>query len=189
MLGRTLGTFGLVLLFISAIILVALSFTLGLKHPAPWILLSILLAIPLVHNLYISSRFIRWKKKYSVGIPSIDDDHKKLINLINQLQNANYYFVDKDHERQALNELIDYTKYHFDREEKLMQKFAYPEYEAHQDQHKKMIAKVNAIVEDYEVNADHAINDTVKFLRNWLINHIRKTDMAYKEFFSDKNVI
>lgn len=189
MLGRTLSTFGLVLLFIGALILVALSFSLGPAHPAPWILLAILLAIPLIHNLYISSRFIRWKSKYSVGVPSIDDDHKKLINLINQLQNANYYFVDKEYERQALNELIDYTKYHFDREEKLMQKFGYPDLEPHLEQHKQMINKVNRMVEDYEANAEHAIDNTVKFLRNWLINHIRKTDMAYKEFFSDKNVM
>ncbi len=179
----------MVLAIVAGVVTLIFTFiSLGLMHPAPWIILAIIIIIPILHSKYVSSGYVRWKDSYSVDIPSIDDDHKRLINLINQLQSAIHYYQSKEFEEKALKELIDYTKFHFDREEKLMQEHNYPGYEEHVKQHGSMVNKVNDIVANYSQDSEETICETVKFLRDWLINHIQKTDQQYVEFFKDKGV-
>ncbi len=79
---KSMGTFGLFLLTVTAIVMVGLGFLMGPTHPLPWIMLVILIAIPFIHNKMISSQYMVWKDDYSVGIEAMDNDHKKLLNLI-----------------------------------------------------------------------------------------------------------
>jgi hemerythrin-like metal-binding protein len=178
-----------VLIFVSGIVAAILTFmSLGLASPVPWVLIAGIVAIPIIYTRYSQSRIVTWDPSYSVGVTVLDDDHKHLIHLINKLESASNYYTGGDFEKKALQEVIDYTKYHFEREETLMKDNDYPDYENHIKVHKKMIEKVNQIVEDYKKNTDNAIDETVKFLRAWLINHICKTDKEYKSFFKEKGV-
>jgi hemerythrin len=54
-------------------------------HPVPWIILAVMIAIPIYSNRKEKSFYVTWKDEYSVGIEAIDDDHKQLLYLINQL--------------------------------------------------------------------------------------------------------
>ncbi len=178
-----------VLALVAGAVGVVLSFmTFGPAHPVPWIILAIIIIIPFLYNKFASDGYVHWNDKYSVNIPSIDDDHKRLIVLINQFISSTHYYNSKEFEQKALHELVDYTKYHFDREEKLMQDNGYPDYEEHHKQHEIMIKKVNEVVAKYTQNSETTVTETVDFLRDWLINHIQKTDQQYMSFFKDKNI-
>jgi len=186
---KTLTTFTMVLAFVAGLVGAVLTFiSLGFTSPVPWLLIAGVVAIPFIYKKYISARTITWEPSYSVGVAALDDDHKHLINLINQLESAIHYYTGKEFEQKALQEVVDYTNYHFEREEKLLKENNYPDFDDHVAKHRKMVEKVNEAVEAYKNNPDHAISDTVEFLRCWLINHICKTDMEYKEFFNDKGI-
>ena len=186
---RTLITFAMVLAFVAGLVAIVLTFTsLGFTSPVPWVLIVGVVAIPFIYKKYIAARAINWDPSYSVGVTSLDDDHRHLINLINQLESAIHYYTGKEFEQKALQEVVDYTKYHFEREEKLMKENNYPDFDNHVAKHREMIEKVNQSVEDYKNDPDHAISDTVEFLRSWLINHICKTDREYTSFFNDKGI-
>ncbi len=161
---------------------------LGFSSPIPWLFLLVIGVIIAVTRIRENSRFVTWKDEYSVGIESIDNDHRKLLNLINQLQTAVYYQTGRQFEQEALKALVDYTKTHFDREEKLMSDHDYPGFENHQFEHHKMIVKVEQFVTTYQKEGHKVIKDIAEFLRHWLINHINKTDKAYSSYLRDKGV-
>lgn len=185
---RSLGTFGMVLLMVIALIIVGLGFIIAPETPLPWIMLIIVIAIPFVHNKMVGTRYLVWKDEYSVGIEEMDNDHKKLLNLINQLQTAVHYYTGKEFEEKALDELIDYTKTHFKKEEKLLEDNDFADLEAHKLQHQQFIDKINLSVEQYKQNSDVTIIDTLKFLKEWLIKHINGTDKEYGKILNEKGI-
>jgi hemerythrin-like metal-binding protein len=129
---------------------------------------------------------VDWKDEYSVGIESIDQQHKKLINLINMLQTSVDYSTGEEFERECLAAVVDYTKTHFVYEEGLMSQYGYPDFEAHKAQHQKMINKVDELLSAYEERPESAMQDTLDFLKQWLIRHINGTDKQYSEFLLGK---
>ena len=129
-----------------------------------------------------------WRDEYSVGVTEIDQQHRKLVNLINQLQTAVDYSTGEEFEREALDELVDYTKTHFSYEEDLMEQHGYPDFEPHRAQHQKMIKQVDEVLAEYAVDKEAAMNDALDFLREWLIKHINGTDKEYSSFLISKGV-
>ena len=170
------------------IVAIFLGFLSGFNNPISWILIGILLMTPMVYNRTHKPSIILWKEEYSVGIESLDNDHKKLISLLNQFTTAYDYAMSEVYERQALNDLLDYTKYHFAREEKLLESFDYPDFQAHQKQHQEMIKEVEVLVEKYNTEGHKALNEISNFLKNWLINHINGTDKHYSEHLIKNDV-
>ena len=185
-MNRHMSMFGVALLILTLITAIILGLMAGPTSPLTWGLVAILVIIPFIHRKMSSRRFLEWKDDYNVGIDSIDQQHRKLVNLINQLQTAVDYSTGEQFEREALNELVDYTKTHFAHEEGLMEKFGYPDFEPHKAQHKKMIAKVEEVLAEYEQNQDRAMNNALSFLKHWLINHINGTDKQYSSFLIEK---
>ena len=185
---RNLIMLGMAILVISLITLIIFGFLSGISNPIAWISLLTLIAVVLLHNKIVKKRYLEWKDNYSVGIESIDNDHKKLIHLINNLQTAIDYKTDKQFERQTLDEVIDYTQYHFKREEDLMESNGYPDLIPHKPTHAKLIEEVNHYVEKYEKDDDAAIEALLAYLKLWLIKHINGTDQEYSEFLISKGV-
>ena len=187
-MNRQLSMFGVALLILILITSVILGMAAGPTSPLTWLLVAFLIAIPFIHKRLTSRRYIEWQASYSVGIDSIDQQHKKLVNLINQLQTAVDYSTGEEFEREALDALVDYTKSHFGHEEALMQKYGYPGYEPHTGEHKKMIREVDNLLAEYDKDPEQAIRHALNFLREWLINHINGTDKQYSGFLRDKGV-
>ena len=185
---RAMGTLGLVLLTVTGIVMIGLGFLLGPTHPLPWIMVVIVIAIPFIHNKMMSNRYLVWKDEYSVGIEAMDNDHKRLLNLINQLQTAVHYYTGKEFEEKALDELIDYTKTHFKREEQLLEDNDYADLAAHKEQHKQFIDKVNGLVEQYKKDSDTTVIEALDFLKDWLIKHINGTDKEYGKVLNEKGI-
>ena len=187
-MNRHLKTFGLALLMLSLITAVILGLVAGPTSPLTWALVAILVAIPFVYRKLSEKRYIKWKDDYSVGIDSIDQQHKKLISLINQLTTAVDYSTGEEFEREALAELVDYTKTHFTYEEGMMEDNGYPDFVAHRAQHRVMIAEVDAVLAEYEKDHDTAMRHAVDYLKDWLINHINGTDKQYSSYLIGKGV-
>ena len=187
-IGKHLITFGMAILIVSLIALIVTGFSSGISILLPWISLAVLIVVIWASNKITKNRYLTWKDSYSVGIESIDNDHKKLIHLINNLQTAVDYKTDKLFERQTLDEVIDYTHYHFDREEEFMEKYDYPDFVPHKAKHKEMIEKVNEFVLEFETDEEDSIQSLLAYLKSWLINHINGTDKEYSEFLISKGV-
>ena len=185
---KSFQTFGLSLFIVLAFLVIGIGFLFGIDNPVPWIMIAILLALPFIHKKMTARKFVSWDDSLSVGIQAIDDEHQKLLSLINNLQTSVLYPTGESFERQALAELVDYTKYHFGREEKLMRENGYPDFEPHKQQHEEMISKVGDYMRAYEKDRESTIDDLTRFLKTWLIDHIAGTDQKYSRFLRDKGV-
>ncbi len=131
---------------------------------------------------------IVWDDSYSVGVKSIDFQHKKLIDMINSLIDANELKVDSEVISDTLLQITDYADYHFKAEEKLMSEAGYPNLPEHRKEHVFFKKKtVSLLVDTFEAK-DSVPEDLLRFLKEWLIDHILKTDMQYKEFFKEKGI-
>ncbi|KAF0152290.1 MAG: Hemerythrin HHE cation binding region [Ignavibacteria bacterium] len=133
---------------------------------------------------------IQWKEIFSVNISKIDSQHKKIIDLINELHDKMKEGKGKEKESlsQILNELAVYTANHFKTEEELFYKYKYPNTEAHILEHKKLVDKVLQIKADFESGKVVLTLDVMDFLKDWLSNHISGTDKAYTAFLNAKGV-
>jgi hemerythrin len=169
-------------IIISSLILVSLllSFLTNPVSPTPWLLLLTLCLMPLIRQKHIKQ--IKWSKEYSIGIEYIDQDHKKLLHLLNQFSIAYDYAQCEEFEREALEDLVSYTKYHFKREEKLMEDYGYPGLEEHQVEHQAMIDKVEEYVTIYNREGHDSLKQVTNLLTYWLINHIQESDKQYRDY-------
>ncbi|MCK5917686.1 MAG: hemerythrin family protein [Cocleimonas sp.] len=181
----------ILLMLAAGILLVAiiLTFTaLGIAHPAPWLLVAILIGIPFLLKRNEQKQFAVWKDEYSVGVESLDGDHRKLLNLINNLQTAVHYQTGEIFEKEALDEVVAYTKYHFEREEKMLEEADYPDLDAHKELHAKMIAEVDGFVAEYDKRGHEALEEVAQYLKDWLVGHINGTDQEYSPLLKQKGL-
>jgi len=126
---------------------------------------------------------IHWTPEFTVGVNSLDTDHKVLISLINQLDDAIRGGEPKATVSRVLDALLDYTDYHFAREETLMRASAYPELDAHLRTHGTLRAQVHDIRDRYRRNAESIHGrEVLAFLKNWLTAHIVGRDRLYMPF-------
>lgn len=167
---------------------VGLGFLFGFDNPVPWILIGILVLITVAYNTLSNRKRTDWCDDCSVGIGKMDDDHKKLFELIDKFQTAYEFETGKEFERQVLDDLVEYTKYHFQREEAILQENAYPDYEAHRKEHEAMIGQVGKFIQEYDERGHEALYGVAQYLRGWLVNHIKGTDKRYTSFLNEKGV-
>lgn len=170
------------------IVAIFLGFLSSFSNPVSWILIGVLAMFPVLYKLKGRKSQLVWKDEYSVGVKVLDDDHKKLIELLNQFKTAYDYHTSEEYEKQALDALVNYTKFHFNREEDLMEKNEYPGLEAHKKQHQQMIAEVERFVAKYHEQGHEALSEVSDFLSAWLINHINGTDKQYSQHMHDRGV-
>ena len=180
--------FGVAVVILALVTAAILGLLISPSNPVTWLLVASLLVVPVLHRRLKSKQHLEWKSEYSVGIASIDVQHRKLIELINSLQTAVDYSTGEVFERKALDELVDYTKTHFEYEEGLMEQNGYPDFESHRAAHVRMIAKVDQVLEAYRRDQDGAMQQAIDFLKDWLVNHINGTDKQYSKFLIEKGV-
>lgn len=117
-----------------------------------------------------------WIDKYSVYVEGIDLQHKKLVELLDTLALGMAKGKGKTILGSTLNELINYTVYHFGEEEKYFDLVDYPAAEKHQKEHEKLMEQVYQFKADFDTNKVGLTIDLMLFLKEWLINHINGTD-------------
>ncbi|MBI1890458.1 MAG: hemerythrin family protein [Burkholderiales bacterium] len=122
-----------------------------------------------------------WNDDLSVGNKFIDDDHRALIKLVNELHDAMSQGHGKDILGKTLDQLIHYTKAHFKREEDHMQRINYRGYPLHKQEHDKLIKEVQALKDKFNNGSSMLTVQVSSFLRDWLVNHIMKSDRLLAE--------
>jgi hemerythrin len=131
---------------------------------------------------------ITWSDKYSIQINEIDDQHKVLVGMINDLHDAMKNAKSKEVTLDIINKMAEYTKFHFSTEEKYMKRFGYQDYEEHKMEHEKFVDKVLAFKTDYESGKAGISYDILNFLKDWLVGHIQGTDKKYAALFIEKGI-
>jgi hemerythrin len=132
---------------------------------------------------------VQWSDEYSVGVDSLDTDHKLLISMINQLEIAVGDTEPKARICSVLDALVDYTVYHFEREERMMEQAGYPDTEAHARSHQTLAAQVREIRERFNRNSQSIHGrELLAFLNNWLRAHIVGRDLRYAPYLADTDL-
>lgn len=127
----------------------------------------------------MSSHRIEWTGALSVGVPSIDAQHRQLVDLLNDLDAAVAHGYTDEITRSMLDRLIRYANEHFGYEEELFARTGYPDAVAHVTEH----ALFRQHVEELDKRArrgEFVLGiEVVRFLREWLLDHVQVTDRAY----------
>ena len=129
-----------------------------------------------------------WKEKYSVRVKTIDDHHKVLVKYINELNNAMLYEKGRNEIATILKGLVDYTVFHFDYEEKMLEKNGYDDLINHKKIHVKFVNKIKELKSDFESGEKELSKDVMDFLKAWLVEHIMGTDQKYSELMVKNKV-
>lgn len=129
-----------------------------------------------------------WTDDYSVGIEAIDKQHKRLIELINELSEAMQDGTTREAIGYILTSLIDYTHKHFTFEEDLFEKYGYPESSEHKAAHGALAEKVQTLKKSYAAGDLVMGMEVMNFLKDWLTGHILGTDKKYAKFLLEKGV-
>jgi len=127
---------------------------------------------------------IKWMSVYDTHIKTVDEQHRVLVEMINDLQTARENNNEPKLIREIFFKLVDYTKYHFSQEESLMTTSNYPKLLEHSSQHKEFVNKIVEMLEGLkkgDVNISDKLND---FLMNWLIKHILGYDKEFANFYN-----
>jgi len=131
---------------------------------------------------------IKWNDHYSVNIAVVDEQHKKLINLINQLYDAMRAGKGAEVLGPVLTELVEYTVYHFSAEEGLCRQYGYPGYEEHKRIHDDLTMKAKQLKTALDQGNNLISIDVMLFLSNWLNTHILEEDKKIGPFLNSKGV-
>ncbi len=132
--------------------------------------------------------FFSWKDSYSLKISEIDEQHKVLISIINDLYEA---FVNKEHASkidEIISRMADYASMHFGTEEEYFEKFGYKQAPEHITEHEKFIEKVYNFMYDYKNNKTALTYEVLTFLQKWLTNHILISDKKYSVLFQENGM-
>jgi len=129
-----------------------------------------------------------WKDEYSVGIASIDLQHKRLVTYISDLFDAMKTGQGAEILGGILDGLVSYTRTHFTSEEKLLREHAYPGLDAQIKSHADFVAKIEDMQKQYRSGNTRMALSVANFLKDWLIKHIMGLDKSYSEFLKSKGV-
>ncbi|MBF0614368.1 MAG: hemerythrin family protein [Magnetococcales bacterium] len=127
-----------------------------------------------------------WNDELSVGCLEVDQDHKKLVGILNSLIAA----IKEEHGREVigkiLNDLLSYTSWHFRHEERLMQTYRFSGFMAHKKEHAELIAQAVTLQKQFDEEGKDLSDDVLEFLKKWLTHHILEVDMVMGRFLHEK---
>ena len=129
---------------------------------------------------------INWNRSMETGIESVDNQHRRLVEMINDF----YSEMDKNSSKEKMLELLkglkNYTLYHFEDEEALMRAVNYPEIQEHIAIHKTFVKKVSDFEQRFVSGKLLLTLEVTNFIKEWIVKHIMGEDMKYVAYY-DKN--
>lgn len=130
-----------------------------------------------------------WKDSFSVNVKTVDDQHKMLIQTLNELHEAMLTRQAKEVISGILKSLADYTKVHFTYEEELLKRHNYPDLPLQKKEHEAFVGKLGEFVTKYKEGHLMLSLEVMNFLKDWLKNHILGLDQKYSSFLNEKGVV
>jgi len=129
-----------------------------------------------------------WDPKYSVHVPTFDTQHQKLFDMIEQVRESAKTGASPDIMARLFDELIDYTRFHFQNEEKAMLQHGFPGFAAHRKEHQSLIQKAADYHRKFIDGKTMIPVEIMRYLNDWLLHHIDTVDREYAPFFREKGV-
>jgi len=131
--------------------------------------------------------YVSWNERYDVGLAVMDEQHHKIVDVINELHEAVFALKDgasaEEQEkikaegiRKSIRGAAEYIKVHFSTEEAIMKKIEYPKYHEHKARHDDFTRRVIQDVARFESGDRRVGMQLVAFLRDWLLEHIAVAD-------------
>jgi len=129
---------------------------------------------------------MEWSDKLSVGVAQIDNEHKRLLALLNELNRALESGTGLGALSGVLDGLVHYAAYHFTHEEDQFLRSGYPAYDAHRLQHQALTARVKEIYGEFQSGGEEAElpGEVLEFLKNWLYHHIMESDRDFGAYLN-----
>lgn len=131
---------------------------------------------------------IRWDDRLALNVSEIDRQHQKLVELMNDLDAAMRLGRGNEVVGRILDGLINYTQYHFDAEEALLEEHGYPGTPTHKHEHGAFVRKMADFKVDYAAGQASLSIGVMTFLSDWLRNHIMGTDREYAPHLTARGV-
>jgi len=132
-----------------------------------------------------SEGHVVWHHSYSMGIKVIDDQHKGLLDFVNDI--FNHATGDEREERlwfkDVIQQAVDYVKEHFATEEKYMIATKFPDYAAHKKAHEEFTLTVIKSVKDFDTGKRLVLKKFAYFLKDWVLSHVAVMDRQYADYF------
>ncbi len=123
-----------------------------------------------------------WKSQYETGIPIIDEQHKRLFELLEQVQDAVASGNTQEEIRDLVQALMADTREHFRTEEAIMAHHGFPDLLAHIREHELLMEKLEDLHHRFEENQDSMALMMSTFMGGWLRHHINEGDFSYAQF-------
>jgi len=130
---------------------------------------------------------IDWDDAYAVNFREMDSQHKMLMKLLNQLHEAIKFGHGTDILGEVFTEVVEYTRYHFNAEERLMREGGFPEYLLHKALHEDLWSRLCELRRAFEGGGRSVVGiGTLQFLRDWLVNHVTTKDRAIARYLNQQ---
>ena len=120
--------------------------------------------------------FLAWKSEYSVGIDSVDHEHREMIELVNALYDEMKNRRDRGSIEQFLGDIHATISAHFALEERVMKQAAYDQYEPHKDDHEELLDQIRELMDVYADDPDNGLPLLQERLSDWFANHFSSFD-------------
>ncbi len=131
-----------------------------------------------------------WNDRMSVGIRILDEDHKRLVGMVNTLFDGIQAEQGKETVGRILDGLVQYTVEHLQREEDLLAQTGYPEGAAHKAMHQALCQQVLDVQQKFREGASATLSlEVMYFLKNWLIHHIQGADRKYAAHLNSHGIV
>lgn len=130
-----------------------------------------------------------WTEEMSVGVKALDDDHKKLVALLNELHEGILSGEPKPVLERVIERLVEYTIYHFGREEKLFTDAGFPAATEHKREHELLSRRARNLQSRFECGQSTQLSlEAMNFLKIWLTGHIMGNDKEYVPYLKAKGI-
>jgi len=131
-----------------------------------------------------SNDLITWSSKFACGIKLIDDQHKELVALVNDMFNhvtgneaQEYNYFNK-----VVKEAVSYIKIHFATEEKIMLATNFAGLAEHKKKHESFVSNVANNIYSFRYDKNYSLYSFTKFLKEWILTHIAVMDKLYFDY-------
>lgn len=131
---------------------------------------------------------LEWRQEFSVSVSEMDEQHKLLINVINELGESINNGSDRNALKPILDQLLDYTAYHFVTEEKLLERYEYPGLIKQKQEHETLTWQVLDLRSRYDAGEGVKPMEVLGFLTGWLKKHLLESDKQYGPYLNSKGV-
>jgi hemerythrin len=131
---------------------------------------------------------IEWDSSLILGVKQIDEHHEHLVSILNECYRTLMRHNQEQELQVVIDELRDYTHYHFETERKLMDDLGYAAANSHLAAHEKFTSSILEFQDRLQSGESLVAMDVLMFLKEWLVDHIQKTDRVFTTFLKQKGV-